>query len=110
MKRTLFILAASLLLGACSHKQQPEDIIDVDRMAAFLADAYTLESYNSIESKSDNDTLSLAVRSAYDDILRRHGLTQKEVEKSLDYYGNHPDQYRVVLDEVANRLNEVPEI
>ena len=103
MKRTLFILAASLLLGACSHKQQPEDIIDVDRMAAFLADAYTLESYNSIESKSDNDTLSLAV-------LRRHGLTQKEVEKSLDYYGNHPDQYRVVLDEVAKRLNEVPEI
>ena len=97
------------MLCACSHKQLPEGVLEADRMVEFLTDAYMLESYNSIESKSDNDTLNLAVRSAYDDMLRRHNLTQKEVETSMAYYGNHPDQYRPILDEVAKRLNEEPE-
>lgn len=97
------------MLCACSHSQLPDGIVDADRMAAFLTDAYLLESYNSIESKSDNDTLNMAVRSAYDDILRRHNLTREEVETSMKYYGNHPDQYRLILDEVAKRLNDEPE-
>ncbi|MBR6291614.1 MAG: DUF4296 domain-containing protein [Bacteroidales bacterium] len=109
MKKTILLLSAVAMMCACSHKELPEGVIDGERMAAFLADAYTLESYNSVESKSDNDTLSITIRAAYDDMLRRHKLTRDEVEYSMQYYANHPDQYRPILEEVGNILNKEAE-
>lgn len=105
MKKLPLLLLAVSMLCACGRQKLPEGVLDNESMTAFLTEAYTLESYNAIRSKSDNDSLSADVRAAYDEILRRNGITKEEVEASLEYYGNHPDEYRTILDEVAKRLD-----
>lgn len=105
MKKAALTLVALLTLCACHHNTTPDGVLDTAEMSAFLVDAYLLESYNAIENRSNPTDPTPAIRSAYDDILRRHGVTQQEVEASLDYYGKHPDEYRVILGRVSARLD-----
>lgn len=104
MKRYLIILAAALTLCACSHKGLPEGVLNADQMTAFLIDAYRLEAYNTIMYKGSSTDISPDVHAAYDDILRQHGITRKQVETSLAYYGNHPAEYKEILNEVNKAI------
>lgn len=104
MKHYIIILAAALTLCACSHKDLPEGVLDADKMAAFLTDAYRLEAYNTILYKGNSTDISPDVRAAYDDLLDRHGITRKQVEASLAYYGKHPAEYKEILSEVNDSL------
>lgn len=106
MKRISFLtLAAALILGACGSNDLPEGVMDADQMAAFLTEAYQLEAYNTVMYRGNTADLAPEIRSAYDDILKRQGLSRKMVETSLEYYGNHPREYKEILDEVSVRMN-----
>lgn len=105
MTRRFFLpLVAALTLAACSHNTLPEGVMDADRMADFLIEAYMLEAYNTVMYRGSTTDLAPDVRAAYDEILRRNGLTRDEVETSLDYYGKHPREYKEILEEVSRRL------
>lgn len=103
-RHTLFLLATAVVMAACGHNSLPEGVMDAERMADYLTEAYTLEAYNVVENKSNPNSLTPEVKAAYDDILRRQHLTVDEVEASLAYYGKHPDKYHPILDEVSKRL------
>ena len=100
MKKLPIILAALLTLSACRTQGLPEGILDSDQMVAFLSDAYRLEAYNLVMYRGNSD-ISPEVRAVYDDILQRNGITQQEVEASLEYYSNHPVEYKEILNRVA---------
>ena len=106
MKRLFFLpLAAILILGACSHKSLPEGVMDADQMVEFLVEAYRLEAYNTVMYRGNTSFLAPERRAAYDDILRRQGIDRETVEKSLEYYSNHPREYKDILDTVSSRMS-----
>ena len=98
------MLAAAMLLVSCHKNTLPEGIMDREAITAFLVDAYTLEAYNTYVHPSDPVPIAPEIASAYDDLLKRHGVTADMVDASLDYYGHRPEEYGEILKEVQRRL------
>lgn len=85
------LAVGGLLFGACRHQELPDGVIDGERMAAFLTEAYMLEASYAIGSQYNYDSINPDALLAYDTVLRRLDLDRETVEKSLDYYTKHPD-------------------
>lgn len=93
-----------MLLSACSRDRRPDDVLSPLQMSEFLTEAYRIEAYNSIVHPLMPDTINAETAAAYADLLQSQGLTQEQVEKSLDYYGHRPDQFEKILGDVLYRL------
>lgn len=99
------IAAAALLLGACHHKEKlPEGIMDTAEMIDFMTEAYILEGYYAIESNHNYDTVSPEALRAYDEMLRKHGLSRAEADSSFAYYAERPELFAKINDAVLARL------
>lgn len=108
MKKLLPLFALLLLFAACRHEGQSAEVLDQERMTAFLCDAYLLEGYNAVETHYRFDSVSVESLRGYDSILDLHGLTREQVEQSLDYYTAHLDLYQAINDSVVARLERYP--
>ena len=104
MKGKILILAAAMLLVSCHENTLPEGVMDREALTAFLVDAYTLEAYNTYVHPSNAVPIAPEIASAYDDLLKRHGVTADVVDSSLSYYGHRPEEYGEILKEVQQRL------
>ena len=104
MKKILFVLVAVASMVACRHDDRPADLIEAPRMVDFLSDAYLLEGFYAIETQYRYDAMPAEVLRAYDDILAKHHLSREQVERSFDYYSNHPDLYGPIQDSVLVRI------
>ena len=103
--RCVVAVVAAILVASCGGEKAPADLIPADRMVDFLTDAYLLEGFYAVESEYRYDALTPDVVRAYDDILMRHGLNRKQVERSFEYYSAHPDLYQPIHDSVLVRLD-----
>lgn len=104
MKKIIVLLLPLLLLAACRHEERPADVMSHEQMVAFLTDAYLLEGFYAVETQYRYDALSPEVLHSYDSILAVHNLTRDAVERSLDYYTNHLDEYQSIHEEVVTLL------
>lgn len=106
MKKIVLLLLPLFLLTACRNEKRPADVMSQEQMAAFLADAYLLEGFYAIETQYRYDALTPEVLHSYDSILDVHGLTREDVERSLDYYTDHLDEYQTIHEQVVASLEE----
>lgn len=93
-----------MMLTACHNDSLPEGVLNQQQMTRFLHEAYLLEGYCAIETRYRFDSLSPEMIYAYDDILAEQGITREQVETSLAYYSNHPEEYLAIHDSVAALL------
>ena len=100
MKKNLLplLLVAVVSFAACKSDRLPDGVLDSKAMASFLSDAYLLESFYAVETHYSYDAMSPEMLRAYDDILAKHHLSREDVERSLDYYSEPPDQYAAIQD------------
>ena len=89
------------MLAACKSDNLPEGILDQQQMVDFLHEAYLLEGYCAIETRYNFDSLTPEMIYAYDDIFAAQGITRDQVEASLAYYVNHPEEYSAIHEAVA---------
>lgn len=105
MKKNILLLSLSVVLfAACKPDRLPDGVLDGKAMASFLSDAYLLESFYAVETHYSYDAMSPEVLRAYDDILAKHHLSREDIERSLDYYSEHPDQYAAIQDSARSIL------
>ena len=104
MKKLLLFLLPLLLLAACRQEGLPKGVLDEERMADFLAEAYLLEGFYAIETQYRYDVLTADALRRYDSILAAQNITRKEVEQSFAYYAEHLDVYQTIQDSVVARL------
>lgn len=106
-KQLLTLATAALLATACHHNNMPDGVMDSQQMVDFLSEAYLLEGDYAIESQFQYQSNSTTAMQAYDSLLSVQGLTQVEVEKSLEYYSYHLEEYKAIMDSVVARLEVV---
>jgi len=111
MKKAPALLLCLLLLAAtaCKHSQRQSDVLDDQTMIGFLTDLYLVEGYYAVETQYRYDSSSPEITEACDAILEKYNITRESVEKSLDYYSQHPDEYKPIETEVASRLERLNE-
>ncbi|MBQ6069072.1 MAG: DUF4296 domain-containing protein [Bacteroidales bacterium] len=105
-----FTLSAILILFlgvvGCSHEARPpHDVMTETAMVDFLEQAYLLEGFYAVETGYHYDTLHPEMLASYDSLLASSGITRDDFERSIGWYGRHPDIYARVHDSVLARID-----
>ncbi len=102
MRTSAGLAAALLLVVSTSCKGVPEHVIQPDEMSELLADRYVAEAvvdYNNTHWRTDSQRIALR-----DAVYGRHGVTQADVDTSLDWYGHNIARYMDVYDHTIEIL------
>lgn len=107
MKQLVLPLLCLLLLGACNRTQRPDDVLDADAMVNVQTDLYLIEGVYAAESQYRFDTVSPEITGAVDAVLKKHHISREQMEKSLDYYSKHPDEYKTIQEKISTRIDKL---
>lgn len=100
--RLVVCVTGVALLVACTRV--PDNVIAPDRMADLLADLHTAESVVELNfGEYAADSTRKALKQA---VLKRHEVTQQQLDTSFVWYGAHLDKYMDVYDDVAEILQQ----
>lgn len=105
MRKNLIIIAAILVLS-CSGNRTPGGILSEKEITPILVEIHLAEGIyaqrymQKITSPSYQEDLYLSV-------LKKFKCNEKDFEASVLYYGKYPEKYKLIYDEVLNRLNEM---
>jgi len=92
------------LFAACTPSV-PSRYIQPDELADILID-YHLARAIAIEEESRNGSHDIAQNAYVDAALRKHGITQAELDSSLVYYYSRADRFEAIYKKVVERLEE----
>ncbi len=81
------------------YNQVPADVLSENKMQDILKDIHLAEGYLSINPSPGDSNLRKA-KGFYELIYKKHGVTETDFQKSMDYYCEHP----VLLDSVYSKL------
>jgi hypothetical protein len=99
----LFCLVCLVFLFSCKEKQ-PKDIIPQNQMKMVLWDMMRVDELANYNMKKDTLFGDLA-KPYYKEVFRVHHITQKEFKRNLDYYLDHPDMFKSVLDSLQTMVD-----
>jgi len=100
---TIFVI---LTLFSCGADKPPKGILSKEKMVPIVLDQHFIEPiFNQRFAIGIPDTN--AIEDLYLSVLKKHKVDRKTFEKSVYYYGKHPEQYKEIYDEVLDRLNEM---
>lgn len=90
----------------CSHEAvPPSDVMSEATMVDFLQHAYLLEGFYAVETGYHYDTLHPEMLASYDTLLATYDISRDDFERSVRWYGSHPDIYERVHDSVLARID-----
>ena len=98
--KLFFLLLSVLLLTGCGS-DKPAGLLPPEKMQRVQWDL--MQADEMIEFYRTTDSTYPAERKRkelYSEILRLHGISQQQLDKSLDYYTAHPVQLKKILDSI----------
>ncbi len=109
MKKLALPLLFLLLLGAsaCHRNLRPDDVIDPETLVNVQTDLYLIEGYYAIQSQYSFDSVPPEVAGAIDAVFKEHHVSREQMEKSFDYYSQHPDEYKTIQQEITERIEKI---
>lgn len=90
-----------LFMSSCKHR--PSDIIGEKDMVEVMADLQLAEAYSSTQM---NGSGTDAKREFAASVLAYHGVTQEQLDSTLQWYGRNLDDYVALYEKVDKRLGE----
>lgn len=103
-------LVAVACLTSCKSEPVPEPpVMDEATFVDYLADAYLLEGYYSLQTHYRFDSLQPQMIASYDTLMARYGITRDVFDTTIRWYTHHPDIFMRVQDSVMARLTPSPE-
>lgn len=98
--RYLFFFLVLLILAACRDKQKvPKDILDQVKMTSVLSDILIADAVAN-EKKDHDSTINIKSLSPayYQQVFGLHKISKDDFFRSYNYYLDHPDLLKAVLD------------
>jgi hypothetical protein len=106
MKFKILSLFIILTFFSCFKEKVPKGILPQEKMVPLLVDLHLTEPlYAKRFALGIPD--STAMNDLYLSFLKKHKVNPKQFEKSVFYYGKHPDQYKEIYNKVLDRLSEM---
>ena len=106
--KTHFLLFTLLALVGCAEKkpQKPADLLAPGKLTSILADIHIAESRVE-EMRVHPDTAKVVFTRLQKEIYQKQGVTEKEFNKTYDYYLNHVAEldkiYEALIDTLGMR-------
>jgi hypothetical protein len=100
---------AFILLACCfacsSPNKIPDDIMDVNKMKPIVWDMMRATSLSQNMRKTDTNLVKKETLSNYERVFKVHHVTKEEFFKSYNYYLQHPDKNKILMDTLAAYAN-----
>ena len=108
MKSVLFFLICILIISCSPKHKIPDEILDPNRMQAVLWDMLRTDQFVSNYGRRDS-TSSMKDKSTrlYTEVFKINKTTKSQFEKSIDFYNLHPDLFKIVLDSLEKKKNQL---
>ena len=100
--KSLFLLVLLLLVTACKPSV-PRKYLQPKKMERVIYDLHLAQSLADTDRGGDRALLSHTYREA---VLRKHGVTEAELDSSLVYYMRHTERLHDIYVNVAQRLED----
>lgn len=97
----LLPLALAVVMSACSSDDDKR--ISQGKMANVLADMQLAEAYANNHVEFSSDSAKNVLRMS---VLKKHGITQEEYDRTLDWYAHNLENYSKLYDDVEKRLDK----
>ncbi|MBP5260235.1 MAG: DUF4296 domain-containing protein [Paludibacteraceae bacterium] len=97
---SLLLLTLLLLLLSTGCSQRPARVLDEESFAALLTDIFQLEGMQRFGYLPD----SVRMEDYYHTIFVEHGITRAQLDSTVAWYLQHPDDYRRICDSVIVRM------
>jgi hypothetical protein len=107
MKLILPVFIFSLLSVSCSNSNKikiPKDVICQDTMVDILTDIHVVKA--SQQMGIAIDTADTNKEAMFESIWKKHRITQKEYEKSMDFYTHNSGVLDSMYEKVLNNLSK----
>jgi len=102
MKKTIIAIAIAAAVGSCS---EPKPEIPEDKFAEIIFQIHRADAILSVKGFSDNN-IQDPKTSYYNDVFLKAGITRKEYMEGIDWYINHPKQYKDLYDKVIKKVSQ----
>lgn len=103
MKPHFYRYLAALALGCSLLSCGDKDHLSESKMASLMADLQLAESYSSSDYKYASDSARNVLRLS---VLKQHGVTQEEYDRSLQWYGHNLDKYSKLCEAIDKQLQK----
>ena len=100
------LIAISFLLFQCVPKRErPVDILPEEQMKSIFYDLYLLEGSERANIETIEGERFLMFETTQS-ILTRHGTTEDQFQKSIEYYAWDTEQLNLIIKDVVEELNK----
>ena len=105
MSRTSIILALSLALISCGNKNSvPSGILKPARMQEVLWDIILADAFTTQHTRSTAPSIAEAENAKLQkQVFAIHDITREDFYKSFDYYKEHTNLMKPLLDSIINK-------
>lgn len=106
MKKFFFLITICLVAFACSSPNKiPDDIIGIDSMKKIVWDMLRAGALSQNLIKKDSVLFKKETLENYQKVLDMYGLTKDEFFKNYNYYLQHPDKNKILMDSLQTYSN-----
>jgi len=106
MKKTLLILSLIFLISCSKNPIHSKDILPRGEFIDIIIDIQTAQSLLNMKADSTIDIRNIKLKAYSEEILKKHKVSEKQYNKSVDYYSADPDELKKIMDEVVKKLNK----
>jgi hypothetical protein len=101
MKQLFAIILTCIFAVACSSPNKiPDDIMGIDKMKPIVWDMLRAGALSQNIHKTDSTVLRKETFENYQQVFKVYGITKDDFYKSYNYYLQHPDKNKILIDSV----------
>jgi len=107
LKKALFVSIVLIIVTGCLRDPKPSNTLKREKFIRVLTDMHIGESMFLEKNRIKVD--SLQSKSIYLSVLKKHNVTEKQMEETVLYYSRHPRDYDKIYTEVVSRMQSMNE-
>lgn len=104
--RICLVLIIILIVSSCSlFSNKPKGLLEDEELVNLLVDIHFADAVVSIKGyrvMQDSATINLL----YDDIMKKHNVTRKQFDETIQYYSKNVTEYDRIYDQVLEILSK----
>lgn len=95
-----FVLLLSVVVSGCTMR--PSGVLNRKEMTDMLFDIHRADATIEVVASKKR---TVDMREYYNSVFRKHGVTKEQVDKSMDWYAEHPDELIIIYDSLRVRAD-----
>jgi hypothetical protein len=101
------IIFCVIFLGCGATKTEtPKDILSENSFIFLLKDIHLAEAKFELHKTKGMENAKSELAHNYSSIYKTHGVTEKDFDKTIDYYAQHPEQLEKIFTGVLEQLKK----